>query len=290
VALEDMNDSSSPDPARLHPARRDVLRLFGLTAAGVVVGVYAPPAMASFRPPAAFVGSSELSFVPEGMRRFACDGPASSLPALARFSVISTRFRGRVQIRLLPTTPTSGWVMTVDKPDLELKPGAQAFVSVTLDCYSHPQVGAEPTDLEVRVTATAYPADGSPPFPIGTLPALATCMPSRLELSVPTQPVLVSNGMPLTATAVVIGEHIDSAKFGPVKVSASMMSSAGTVAISAPVVSFQGSGSVPVELRMRLNPALNVGEVTVTVRAELDHPSFAAPMLAEQSFSVQLTP
>jgi hypothetical protein len=284
-----MNDPRLPESARQHPARRDVLRLFGLTAAGVMVGAYTAPAMASFRPPAAFIGSSEVSFVPVSERTIACDGPAMTTVAVALYSVNSTSFRGRVRFALQPTTPTSGWIYTIDKQEVQVNPGDQVFVKVALDCYGDPQVGAEPQHIKLRVTATGYPADASPSFVIGTLPAQALCVQSRLQVTLPQPLVVVPHGTEISTTAVVSGELIDSAAFGPVKLSASLVPGGGTVALSVDQLAFQGNGSFPVQVRVRMSPAVLNGTASVRLVATLDHASFAAPMVAEQSFTVQVT-
>ncbi len=271
---------------RQDPARRDFLRLFGLLAAGVAVGPYVSPAMASFAPPASLVGSNEITFYEESRRFTACDGPACDLVAGTLFSLNSSSFKGTVLLDVQPTVKTTGWVITASQTNFKVQPGEQHFFNVFMDCYSDPQVGATPQKLMVRVTATGYPLDGSAPFVIGTLTAKAECVLSALQVVPPTEPIQMTPGGQASATVMINGAWIDSAKFGPVELLATFVPAGWTINVLPPSVTFAGSGSVPAKVRVQLPGNVANGAYTFRVLARMSHESFVAPMTATGTVKV----
>ncbi|MGQ0551672.1 MAG: hypothetical protein ACT4PU_00460 [Planctomycetota bacterium] len=269
----------APEVTPKEQSRREFMRRFGLTAAGITLGSYAAPALASFRPPAALVGSNEVTFFEEdGKRTTACDGPACAFNAGSYYSINSTSFLGQVLLQVVPTAPTTGWILTLDKTTVAIKPGEQVFVHLTMDCYSHPQIGATPEQLKVRVTATAVPADGSPPFNINTHMARAECVISALEVVAPPGPIKPdSEGNALT-TVMVNGAWIDSAAFGNVLLNTALVPEGWTVALEQAELPFAGTGSFPVRVRINVPPKNKPKKGEFRVIASLNHPSFAAPM------------
>lgn len=275
--MDPMSTSSVVLPTRGDLDRRQVLGQFGLATAGVILGSYVSPALASFRPPAALVGSDAVLFWEEFRRVSACDGPACNIPAQYMYSVNSSTFEGVVRLSAQPVTQPAGWAISFDKSEIAVQPGDQIFVRLIMDTYTDPMVGAFPPTLNVRVTARAFPADGSPSFTIGTHMAIAHVEISTLRFGVPAHTVQVNSHGLAECTEMLIGEFIDSSTFGPVLVQTMGVPAGWEVSLDKVSIPFGGSGQVPVLLRIRV-PAGSASNQTVRVLAVLDHPSFAAPM------------
>lgn len=231
------------------------------------------------RPPAALVGSDDVLFWEEFRRDKACDGPACDQSAQYMYSINSSTFKGVVKFNAVPTTQPVGWNISIDQQELNVLPGDQIFVHLIMDCYQNPMVGADPMVLAVRITARAFPADGSPSFVIGTHVATAHCVISSLRFANQSNTIYANTNGVAESTEVVLGTAIDSPKFGGVKIYADQVPPGWQVTVDQPLVWFTGNGQVPLAVRVRA-PVGYASTSNVRLVALLNHPSFAEPMIS----------
>jgi len=289
AATTEMN---TPDPSGQdsRPAldRRRVLHRFGLAAAGLALGPYVAPAVASMRPPATFVGSPYVEFWQEYRSPYACDGPAARVPAVYIYSVNSIGFEGKVRLEAHPLGPTSGWTVDISPKILHVQHGAHAIIRLVMDCFGG-QVGASPQMLSVLATATATPIGSDKAFVIGTNEARAECVFSTIQLVPPNVEGTIEGGAVFSVDLELDAAWVDSRFVGPVQLYSSPVPHGWHVMLGHTSVEFQMGGKVKIPVHVKAPHAGHgAPEATITVFATVNGPGFSEPMLTGSKIHLQV--
>ena len=261
-----MTDTRKHSGSPAEGDRREFLRRFGLTAAGLTLGPYVAPAVASFRPPAALVASAALSFFQIEAQPVAADGPAAVFPAIYEFGLGSGSFSGAVRVHAEPATASSGWKLTTQPATIPMQPGGEAVVRVT--ARAHGAAPASPANMNVRVVARAQPSDGSPSWVLAStmVPVQAVASALNFVSGPPAPPAFIEA---TAATFVILDcQWIDSRTVGPVQLGVENVPDGWTVELdkSKYHVDMNGQTTIAIQVRKRFAGAPDSGGFKVVAQ------------------------